>query len=97
MGTPTKIARAIRDKGADYVLALKGNQSRLHDDVARYSDAARLPITADGGGNGSRLCLWKREPQCLAPMSLASTPSTTCRLAPASGIKSRIACSRTSR
>jgi len=45
MGTQTKIARAIRDKGADYVLALKGNQSRLHDDVARYFADAALAKT----------------------------------------------------
>jgi len=34
---------------------------------ARYPDATRLLITADGGGsNGSRLRLWKRELQALA-------------------------------
>jgi hypothetical protein len=34
---------------------------------ARYSDATRLLITADGGGsNGSRVRLWKRELQKLA-------------------------------
>ena len=34
---------------------------------ARYPDATRLPITADGGGsNGSRVRLWKRELQKLA-------------------------------
>lgn len=33
MGTQKKIAKKIREKQADYVLALKGNQSRLHDDV----------------------------------------------------------------
>ena len=33
----------------------------------RYPHAARLVITADGGsGNGSRVRLWKREPQRLA-------------------------------
>jgi predicted transposase YbfD/YdcC len=36
MGAQTKIAKAIRDKKADYILALKGNQGRLHDDVIRY-------------------------------------------------------------
>ena len=34
---------------------------------ARYPEATRLVITADGGGsNGSRLRLWKRELQRLA-------------------------------
>ena len=36
MGTQTGIAAKIRQKRADYVLALKGNQSRLHDDVREY-------------------------------------------------------------
>jgi predicted transposase YbfD/YdcC len=33
MGTHKEIASAIIDKGADYVLALKGNQGRLFEDV----------------------------------------------------------------
>ncbi len=33
MGCQREIARKIRDKGADYVLALKGNQGLLHEDV----------------------------------------------------------------
>jgi predicted transposase YbfD/YdcC len=36
MGTQTKIAQAVLDRGADYLLALKGNQSNLHDEVRRY-------------------------------------------------------------
>jgi predicted transposase YbfD/YdcC len=36
MGCQTAIARAIRAKGGDYVLSLKGNQSRLHDDIRRF-------------------------------------------------------------
>lgn len=36
MGTQTEIAAKIRQKRADYVLALKGNQSNLHDDVKEY-------------------------------------------------------------
>lgn len=40
MGTHAAIAAAIRAKGADYVLALKGNQGRLEDDVqALFTDA----------------------------------------------------------
>ena len=36
MGCQRAIARTILDKKADYVLALKGNQSALHEDVALF-------------------------------------------------------------
>lgn len=36
MGTQTKIAEKIIDKGGDYILALKGNQSSLHDDISLF-------------------------------------------------------------
>jgi len=36
MGTQTEIVKRIRKKQADYVLALKGNQGTLHDDVRLY-------------------------------------------------------------
>lgn len=36
MGTQTKIAEKIRSKRADYVLALKGNQGSLYEDVKEY-------------------------------------------------------------
>jgi predicted transposase YbfD/YdcC len=36
MGTQTEIAARIVDKGADYVLALKGNQTSLHEDAALF-------------------------------------------------------------
>lgn len=36
MGTQTAIAAKIRKKRADYVLALKGNQKNLYDDVKLY-------------------------------------------------------------
>jgi len=36
MGCQENIAETIIDKGADYVLALKGNQSNLHDDVELF-------------------------------------------------------------
>ncbi len=38
MGTQTKIAEKIRSKRADYVLALKGNQGTLHEEVISYVD-----------------------------------------------------------
>jgi predicted transposase YbfD/YdcC len=40
MGTQTEIAQAIVDKGADYLLALKGNQGNLHKEVIDYFDFA---------------------------------------------------------
>ena len=36
MGTQTKIAEKVLDKKADYVLALKGNQGNLHQDVVDF-------------------------------------------------------------
>jgi predicted transposase YbfD/YdcC len=36
MGTQKEIARRIVAKGADYVLALKGNQTSLHEDAALF-------------------------------------------------------------
>ena len=36
MGTQKEIANQIRDKKADYVLALKGNHSTLHDDIRLF-------------------------------------------------------------
>lgn len=36
IGCQRDIARTIRDKGADYLIALKGNQPALHEDVALF-------------------------------------------------------------
>ncbi len=38
MGTQTKIAQAILDRGGDYLLAVKDNQASLHDEIRRYLD-----------------------------------------------------------
>ena len=38
MGTQTKIAQAILDRGGDYLLALKDNQASLHDEVRHFFD-----------------------------------------------------------
>src|SRR3974390_2857319 len=40
------IAQQIVDQGGNYVLALKGNQGTLHDDVITYLDdpAAEVPV-----------------------------------------------------
>jgi predicted transposase YbfD/YdcC len=38
LGLDPRIAQQIVDQGDDYVLALKGNQGTLHDDVSRFLD-----------------------------------------------------------
>jgi predicted transposase YbfD/YdcC len=53
MGTQTKIAQTILDRGGDYLLALKDNQASLHDEISRYLDDPRAKIhsrfeTTDG-------------------------------------------------
>jgi len=42
MGTQKAIAAKIIEKGADYVFALKGNQSRLHEDIKLFFEDAGL-------------------------------------------------------
>jgi predicted transposase YbfD/YdcC len=55
MGCQKEITRKIRKGGADYVLALKGNQRSLHTDVKTYFDdpvlrtACPVHQTTDGG------------------------------------------------
>ena len=47
MGCQTGIVKKIRKKHADYVLALKGNQPNLHEDVKLYfNDPGLLPNCA---------------------------------------------------
>lgn len=36
MGTQKKIAQQIIDNGGNYILALKGNHSKLHTEVAEF-------------------------------------------------------------
>lgn len=51
MGTQLKIAIAIIQAGADYLLALKGNQGTLHDDVRKFfEDPANLDYAREKGG-----------------------------------------------
>jgi len=61
MGTQKAIAAQIIDSGADYVLALKGNQESLHDEVITYldeqdqTDFANVPVrrhTTNEKGHG---------------------------------------------
>lgn len=48
MGCQTKICETIVEKGADYVLALKGNQGNLHDDVKLYFQEQKQNDFKDG-------------------------------------------------
>lgn len=54
MGTQTKIAEKIIAQKADYCLALKGNQSTLHDDVRLYfeTETIKNAVTSDEKGHG---------------------------------------------
>lgn len=57
MGAQRDIAEAICARGADYVLALKGNQSALHADVRLFFDERSAEVTWDectatDGGHG---------------------------------------------
>ena len=64
MGTQKEIAARIIDKGGDYVLALKGNQTSLHEDAALYvadpaSAEAFASYTETDSGHGrieERIC-----------------------------------------
>ena len=42
MGCQHAVARQIQDQGGHYVLALKGNQSTLHEDVFSFFEQQRL-------------------------------------------------------
>ena len=52
MGCQKKIAREIIEADADYVLALKGNQETVHEEVGSFLDATLLEAAdaASGGG-----------------------------------------------
>ena len=56
MGTQTEIAAKIRQKRADYVLALKGNQFSLHDDVRDYFEDEKFCEEVKKQGNYKRTC-----------------------------------------
>ena len=54
MGCQTRIAQAILDRGGDYLLAVKDNQSNLHNDIQRLFDDPGVTLhssfdTTDGG------------------------------------------------
>ena len=52
MGCQKKIAQQIVQQSGDYVLSLKGNQGKLHEDVATYFTSSLSPeatmVTVDG-------------------------------------------------
>lgn len=61
MGTQKEIAKTIREQEADYVLALKGNQGTLHEDVAllfewadaqQYRDVVHMTYETHNTGHG---------------------------------------------
>lgn len=63
MGCQEEVARLLVDKGADYVLGLKGNQGTLHRQVKRcfdvtewknYKDFAHWGHATQGSGHGRR-------------------------------------------
>ena len=54
MGIQTAIAGKIRSKRADYVLALKGNQTSLHEDVRLYFEDAEVLQEIRDKGNYKR-------------------------------------------
>jgi len=47
MGCQTKIAEQIIEQGADYVLSLKGNQGKFHDDVKTFFASDLAPAVGD--------------------------------------------------
>ena len=51
MGTQTKTAEKIRSKRADYVLALKGNQGTLFEDVKEYFSNEKFREKIQEAGN----------------------------------------------
>jgi len=63
MGCQTEIAKLIRKKHADYVLALKGNQGTLHEEVKLYFNDLELLSECEYTTTleKSRSCLEKRE------------------------------------
>ena len=61
MGTQTKIAQAILNRGGDYLLAVKDNQPSLHDEIRRYLDDPAATIhsrfeTTDGDHGRVEVC-----------------------------------------
>jgi hypothetical protein len=67
MGCQKEIAAKVREKGADYVLAVKGNQERLEEDVAAafaaVDDGLWVPKTSSAGRINTTMAgrdVWER-------------------------------------
>lgn len=62
MGCQKKIAQQIIEKDTDYILSLKGNQGKLHDDVTTYFESPLSPeianISFDGGHGALKRALF---------------------------------------
>lgn len=101
MGTQKAIAAHIVEKGGDYVLALKGNQTSLHDDARLFvadpacaaTCATETEIDADHGRIEERLCraadaawLAERHPEWKGLRSFAAITSR--RIDKKSGVES---------
>lgn len=79
MGCQTEIAKLIIEQKADYVLAVKGNQATLADDIARTFADPHLQTTADyyrdydpsHGREMVRECWIVSDPRIMAYISLA--------------------------
>jgi predicted transposase YbfD/YdcC len=51
MGCQRAIARKIKDKKADYIIALKGNQATLHEDVKLFAAERKAKDCKDTSGH----------------------------------------------
>ncbi len=79
IGTQTEIATAIRDSQADYLLALKGNQTNLHEEVkeafekldAKKKAMQHTSVQADHGRIEKRTCYVVPAKAYLSPNELA--------------------------
>ena len=65
MGCQKKLAKEIKKANADYVLALKGNQETVHDEVKTFLDAAvtersaNRPVGAKLSAGAAKLAEWE--------------------------------------
>ncbi|BCX80698.1 transposase [Methylomarinovum caldicuralii] len=76
MGTDPKIAKAIRDRGADYVLAVKDNQQGLAESIRDFFQAfqdAPKPRISNARRSTRRMVAWK----CAAAMCSTSSTAWT--------------------
>jgi DDE_Tnp_1-associated/Transposase DDE domain len=70
------IAGQIIDQGGDYVLALKGNQGTLHDDVRTYLEDPAASVTTAKPSVDAGMAASKPAPRRSAPPAIGWTPIT---------------------